>query len=82
MNPRPVPRFARRLAAALLVVGLGGLAGCGGIGVKPWQRDVIAREDMQPGGDPLDADIDDHLYFSKEASSGGRGFGGGGCGCN
>ena len=25
---------------------------------------------------------DDHIYFSKEASSGGRGFGGGGCGCN
>jgi hypothetical protein len=31
---------------------------------------------------PLDATIDDHIYFSKEASSGGRGFGGGGCGCN
>jgi hypothetical protein len=31
---------------------------------------------------PLDAAIDDHIYFSKEASSGGRGFGGGGCGCN
>ncbi len=29
-----------------------------------------------------DAAIDDHLYFSKEASSGGRAFAGGGCGCN
>jgi hypothetical protein len=28
------------------------------------------------------AAFDDHTYFSKEASSGGRGFGGGGCGCN
>jgi hypothetical protein len=35
---------------------------------------------MQP--DQHDAAIDDHIYFSKEASSGGRGFAGGGCGCN
>ena len=50
--------------------------------VKPWQRGTLAREDMQLGGDPMDAAIDDHVYFSREASSGGRGFAGGGCGCN
>lgn len=26
--------------------------------------------------------IDDHIYFSREGASGGRTFGGGGCGCN
>ena len=26
--------------------------------------------------------FDDHVFFSKEASGGGRGLGGGGCGCN
>jgi hypothetical protein len=57
-------------------------AGCASLGVKPWQRAILAREDMQPGGNPLDASIDEHLYFSKEASSGGRSFAGGGCGCN
>jgi len=56
--------------------------GCASLGVKPWQRDVLAREDMQLGANPLDAAIDDHMYFSKEASSGGRSFAGGGCGCN
>jgi Domain of unknown function (DUF4266) len=56
--------------------------GCASLGVKPWQRDVLAREDMQLNANPLDAAIDDHLYFSKEASSGGRSFAGGGCGCN
>jgi hypothetical protein len=56
--------------------------GCTGLGVKPWQRDVLAREDMRLDANPLDAAIDDHLYFSKEASSGGRSFAGGGCGCN
>jgi hypothetical protein len=43
---------------------------------------VLARPEMSLDSAPLDAAIDDHIYFSKEASSGGRGFGGGGCGCN
>ena len=66
--------------ALLATIGL--LCGCGSIGVKPWERSVLARDDMQIVSDPLDSSIDDHIYFSKEASSGGEGFGGGGCGCN
>jgi hypothetical protein len=58
------------------------LTGCSSLGVKPWQREMLAREEMQFDGNPLDAAFDDHVYFSKEATSGGRGFGGGGCGCN
>jgi len=57
-------------------------AGCAHVGVQPWERDVLARPEMSLDANPLDAAIDDHIYFSKEASSGGRGFGGGGCGCN
>jgi len=58
------------------------LSACSNMGVKPWERDVLARDDMQLTSDPVEAALDDHIYFSKEASSGGRGFGGGGCGCN
>lgn len=58
------------------------LSGCSSLGVQPWERDVLARPEMSLDADALDAAIDDHIYFSKEASSGGRGFGGGGCGCN
>lgn len=58
------------------------LGGCSTIGVKPWQREILARPDMEITAYPLDAAIDDHIYFSKEAASGGRSFGGGGCGCN
>ena len=58
------------------------ISGCASLGVQPWQRDVLAREEMRLDANPLDAAIDDHLYFSKEASSGGRSFAGGGCGCN
>jgi len=50
--------------------------------VQPWERDVLARPEMSLDAYPLDAAMDDHIYFSKEAASGGRGFGGGGCGCN
>ena len=57
-------------------------SGCSSMGVEPWERDILAKDEMQLTTDPLDAAIDDHIYFSKEASSGGRGFGGGGCGCN
>jgi len=36
----------------------------------------------QYNANALDDSLGDHIYFSKEASSGGRSFGGGGCGCN
>ncbi len=71
-----------RLSSLCLMAGAVVLSGCTSIGVKPWQRDVLAREEMQLDSDPLDTAIDDHMNFSKEASSGGRSFAGGGCGCN
>ncbi len=71
-----------RLSLPCLLFGAALVSGCSSLGVKPWERDVLAREDMQLDSNPLDAAIDDHLYFSKEASSGGRSFAGGGCGCN
>ncbi len=58
------------------------LSACGSWGVEPWERDILAKKEMQLVSDPVSAGLDDHIYFSKEASSGGAGFGGGGCGCN
>jgi Domain of unknown function (DUF4266) len=69
-----------KLCAILVSISL--LSGCTSLGVKPWERDLMAKKSMQPNGYPLESAIDDHIYFSKEASAGGRGFGGGGCGCN
>lgn len=57
-------------------------SGCTSMGVEPWERDILAKDEMQLTTDAIEAATDDHIYFSKEASSGGRGFGGGGCGCN
>jgi len=68
----------------LLLVGslIAILSGCSSMGVEPWDRDLLAKPEMAINSSPLDQSIDDHIYFSKEASSGGRSFAGGGCGCN
>jgi hypothetical protein len=75
-------RMTRLAGLALAAAVVATMTGCGTIGVKPWQRDLLAKKEMALDANPLDAAIDDHVYFSKEAASGGRGFGGGGCGCN
>lgn len=65
-------------AAALIMT----LAGCDSVGPRPWERDLMAKREMQVDAYPLQSGAIEHVYFSKEASSGGRGFAGGGCGCN
>jgi len=73
-------RRGARFAVACL--GLGALGACTTIGPSPWEKDLMARKEMQVSAyAPLKA-ADNHVYFSKEASSGGSGFAGGGCGCN
>lgn len=58
------------------------LAGCAGLQpVEPWRKGDLARPEM--GFDAtLESRFADQTYTSKEASSGGSGIGGGGCGCN
>jgi hypothetical protein len=58
------------------------LSGCSSLGVQPWERDLLAQKKMQLDPYPLDTYLDEHIYYSKESSSGGKGVGGGGCGCN
>ena len=58
------------------------LNGCSSLGVQPWERDLLAQKKMQLDPYPLDTYLDEHIYYSKESSSGGKGVGGGGCGCN
>lgn len=58
------------------------LCGCSSLGVSPWDRDLLAKKEMELISNPLETATDEHIYFSKEATSGGQSFGGGGCGCN
>ena len=64
------------------VILLSMIAGCSSMGVQPWERDLLAKDSMQLVPDYFDNYFDEHINFSKEASSGGQGVGGGGCGCN
>jgi hypothetical protein len=50
--------------------------------VKPWDRDLLADPRMQFIPSPMVHAVDQHVYFSKEGSTGGEDVGGGGCGCN
>ena len=54
------------------------LAGC----AAPWDRDLLAKRAMALNTHPNVTAAQEHIYFSKEGSSGGRTFDGGGCGCN
>lgn len=72
----------RSMKKGIVIAVLAVVSGCSTMGVEAWDRDILAKDEMQLTSDPLEAAVDDHIYFSKEASSGGRGFGGGGCGCN
>lgn len=69
-------------SACLFVISLIQLSACEIQAVKPWEKAVLAKPSMQLTADEIENFIDEHVYFSKEASTGGQGVGGGGCGCN
>ena len=75
---RPLANKLALLAALAIVVAT--QTGCAS--VKPWQRKTLADYTMRGDRDPLGDAITDHIYFSREMASGGKGVGGGGCGCN
>jgi len=82
MNKVSFHWFLSLLVAAL---GLGMLSGCTSeslVRVQPWERATLADYTMRPDRDPLTTVMAEHIYFSREAASGGRGVGGSGCGCN
>lgn len=66
-----------RLAAMLLVLAL---PGC--VAVQPWERERLARPDMQFGGGGELEGAEAHATEVREGAAGGFDAAGGGCGCN
>ncbi|UGA56786.1 DUF4266 domain-containing protein [Vibrio sp. VB16] len=66
----------------LMLVSISLIAACSQLGVQPWEKDLLADPRMELQANEIDKSFDDHIYFSKEATSGGRGSAAGGCGCN
>jgi hypothetical protein len=73
----------RRLLLGSLLLPLVFALGCGcAATVKPWDRDLLAEKSMRFDALAHESTVDEHIYFSKEGSTGGARAGGGGCGCN
>lgn len=72
-----IPRAFIVTMALAAAVNLGGCAT-----VQPWERGTLARPEMQLEPDQLQTGLYQQVYDSKEASSGGAGPAGAGCGCN
>lgn len=67
----------------LMATALSILSGCSTQGpVNAWEKGNLAKPGMAMDADPLDQRFLQHIYTSKENSTGGAGVGGGGCGCN
>jgi Domain of unknown function (DUF4266) len=75
-------RSARIGVMSVLLACLALSSGCAATAVKPWDRDLLAQPKMRLIPHPMEHAIDEHIYFSKEGSTGGSDVGGGGCGCN
>jgi len=66
--------------ALIVSAALWPLGGC--LGAAAWDHDLLARRAMALDTQPNLTAFHEHVYFSKEGSSGGRTTAGGGCGCN
>jgi hypothetical protein len=66
-----------RVCACIL---LGTFAGCAT--VAPYERERLARSDMELDGNPELTAGQQHATAYREGSSGAEGASGGGCGCN
>jgi hypothetical protein len=57
-------------------------AGCGKQAVRASEKEFLADQVMVFDEDTQETQADEHMMSNREGAAGGRGTGGGGCGCN
>ena len=76
-------RVKTSLLICLFGLALAAIAGCTTVQpVAAYDRGHLSENGMAWELDKRNAKLEGHVYTSKEASSGGAGAAGGGCGCN
>lgn len=78
-SARPIKKALRRACEATLVLIALFAAACSE--VHPWEKEAFTKPHMAFVPDKLEARTVQHVYNSKEGTSGGYGIGGAGCGC-
>ncbi len=68
--------WARVFAALALATASTGCAT-----VKPSQREVLSKPEMNPANEGLEEQFQSHVESAREGGFGGHGAAGGGCGC-
>jgi hypothetical protein len=58
------------------------ISGCGKQAVRASEKEFLADQVMVFDEDQQAAAADEHVLSNREGAAGGRGTGGGGCGCN
>src|SRR5580692_11572697 len=79
---RRTPDGPGRLAGAIIATialllgsALAGCANTNAVRVQPWERATLADYTMRSDRDPLGDAVIDHVFFAREAASGGKGVG-------
>jgi hypothetical protein len=70
-----------KLVLITLVLALAAAA-CGKNAVRASEKEFLADQVMMFDEDSQGASAEDHVLSNREGAAGGRGTGGGGCGCN
>jgi Domain of unknown function (DUF4266) len=68
--------LATQLVFVLAAIVMAAVGGCASFGAQPRENDLLAEPAMRMDAYPLQSAVDDHIYLSKEASSGGRSYAG------
>lgn len=72
----------RFISSVVLLSLLFAVSACGRHAVRASEKEYLANRVMQFDEDGQEATADDHVLSNREGAAGGKGTGGGGCGCN